>query len=217
MTINWTPWDLEDDEFTIFEAACLWLEIEPDEKLLRSCPAKLRVMMDAIVKYLDRFAKPRKVLSIHDGFMVVQGDEPADTRKVKRTDLEKMAKEKGVKPKFLFKAMRADNTQPTTPDLEDKPLHTRVRKSYLRLIKGLLKNAGIEPTEWGIAKVLEGMVTRSGETLGDDKIRGILEELNSQQADENLDLKVVLGILAELKNLDKKPISSNRKSVSKTS
>jgi hypothetical protein len=189
MTINWVPWDLQ-DEFVVFEAACLWLEIEPDWKLWPSCPANLSAMIQAIEK-----AKRENA-----------GDEPANTRKVKRTVLKKMANEKGQKPKFLFPEMRLDSTQTTTPKLEDKPLPTKARNSYLRLIKGLLKNAGIEPTERGLAKSLEGMVTRSGETLRQDKLRAILTEINSQQTDESLDLKVVLGILAELKNLDQKPI-----------
>jgi hypothetical protein len=185
MTINWMPWDLC-DSFNVFNAACLWLEIEPSLEVSRNMPYEVSVMMNHIQKRAASYG--------------------TNSMAVTRAELLKIAEDIGQKPKFLFPEMRPNSTEPTTPDLENSALSTKVRKSYLRLIKGLLKNADIEPTERGLAKLLEGMVTRSGETLSQDTLRDILKEINSQQIDESLDLKVVLGILAELKNLDQKPI-----------
>lgn len=83
----------------------------------------------------------------------------------------------------MFKEMRADSAKAINPSLEDKPLHTKERKSYLKLIKALLKKLNIEPSERGNAKGLERMVTEVGQSLGDDKIRDILKEV--QDLDED--------------------------------
>jgi hypothetical protein len=85
-----------------------------------------------------------------------------------------MAETMGVKPKFLFKEMRTDIAETTTPSLEDKPLHTKERNSYLKFIRGLLRELNIDPNERAIAKRLASMTG-----LGDDKIRDILGELRN--------------------------------------
>ncbi len=88
-------------------------------------------------------------------------------------DLREIALELGEKPKFLF---HEEN--------EEKPLNTKKRNSYLKLIKGLLKKQGIDPNERGIAKSLVGMVKDAKQSLEDDAIRDILKEVQDLEADD---------------------------------
>jgi hypothetical protein len=47
-----------------------------------------------------------------------------------------------------------------------------------------LKNQGIDPSERGIAKRLAGIVQDAKQSLGDDKIRDILKEVQDLEEDD---------------------------------
>ena len=104
---------------------------------------------------------------------------------VSRIDLKELAKKWGETPKFLFPEATKGSSQTTTTDLniENKFLSTKERNSYLKLIKGLLLKQGMKPGERGIAKSLEGMVKDAHQSLGDDKIRNILKEVQNLDED----------------------------------
>jgi hypothetical protein len=195
MTINWQPWDLQ-NEFSVFDAACLWLEIEPTNELRASTPPGLEAMMKAIEQQAGGYRG--------DGIYVID-DNPTDFDRmlddyvsmgtginrqskprhvnrypeaVQRASLQKMANACGQKPKFLFSEVReqvkADESELTSGN---RPSTTR-STSYLKLIKGLLIKLSINPTDRGIAKKLVGFVSEAGESIGDDKIRDILKEID---------------------------------------
>jgi hypothetical protein len=90
----------------------------------------------------------------------------------------------GEKPKFLFPEMMTNIAKITTSDSEDKPLPTKKRNSYLKLIKGLLQKQGIDPSERGIAKILVGIVKDAKQSLESDAIRGILKEIQDLEEDD---------------------------------
>jgi transcriptional regulator with XRE-family HTH domain len=94
---------------------------------------------------------------------------------ISRSKLIEIAKELGEKPKFLFPDVDQDKSKLTT--LQDKPLSTKERNSYLKLIKGLLQEQKIDPGERAIAKKLSGMTDRTELSLGEDTIRRILKEI----------------------------------------
>jgi hypothetical protein len=169
MTINWEVWDVF-DEFSVFDAAYLWAEVEPPPRTFRQIlPAHIKALMDAIEKDAGGY-RGDAIYSVS-----MSGDSGNRyPEKVARTALKKMAETMGVKPKFLFKEMRTDIAETTTPSLEDKPLHTKERNSYLKFIRGLLRELKIDPSERAIAKRL---MSRTG--LGYDKVQDILEELRN--------------------------------------
>jgi hypothetical protein len=88
------------------------------------------------------------------------------------------ADKKGICPAFLASDLTESvEIAPLSPHTEEKPLHPKERKSYLKLIAGLLKAQKIDPRERGNAKSLVGMVNLAGFELSDDKIRDILKEV----------------------------------------
>ncbi|MBY8964303.1 MAG: hypothetical protein MRY81_15795 [Donghicola eburneus] len=56
-------------------------------------------------------------------------------------------------------------------------LNTKTRKTYLRVIAGLCKRAGIDWTQRGQAQVIVRAVEQTGESVNEDTVRKILQEL----------------------------------------
>jgi hypothetical protein len=104
--------------------------------------------------------------------------EDTEINEVSSDTLKEIAKRLDERPKFLFPENMNNIAEITTSDSEDKPLHTKERKSYLRLIKGLLKKVSTYQSTEVKAIQLEGWVSEAGESLGDDKIRNILKEID---------------------------------------
>jgi hypothetical protein len=157
---DWGIYDLF-NEFTAFEAAHLWFELEPNPRLGYVPPCHVGKMIKTILGGgKDVFGSAQHHVTIA------------------RSKLKELAKELDTKPKFLFPEMReqvkADESNLASGN---QPSTTRPT-SYLKLIKGLLKKLSINPTDRGIAKKLEGFVSEAGESLGDDKIRDILKEID---------------------------------------
>jgi hypothetical protein len=108
---------------------------------------------------------------------IKRSDKEFRFKSVYRNELIEVANMLDQKPKFLFPNLVQDKSQTLTQNISDKPPSTKERNSYLKLIKGILKEQGLDPGERGIAKELSGMVDRAGQSLGQDKIRGILKEI----------------------------------------
>jgi hypothetical protein len=156
---DWEIYDLF-KEFTAFEAAHLWFELEPNQVFGYVPPCHVNKMVKHLLGGEDLFGSAKHSVTIA------------------RSKLKELAEELGTKPKFLFPEMReqvkVDESELTSGN---RPSKTRPT-SYLKLIKGLLRKLSINPTERGIAKKLEGFVSEVGESLGDDKIRDILKEID---------------------------------------
>jgi hypothetical protein len=176
MTINYSAWDLL-DEFSVFDAACLWLEIEPTCELRGAKPPKIEAAMKAIEKHTDAYrgdsvyiGPPSDTQIMLDAYMGRQTRVHVNRypENATRTALVQMANDKGVKPKFLFPEMRTESAEGTT----DKPVNSKKRNSYLKLIKGLLEKLNIDPSERGVSKQLEKIGS-----LSNDAILDILKEV----------------------------------------
>jgi hypothetical protein len=149
VSINWEVYDLF-ESFSAFEAAHLWFELEPVQQVGYVPPCHINKMVKLIM----------------GGDKDVFGS--AQHHPIARSKLKELAEKLNTKPKFLFSESRKRIDLPA-----------KSRNSYLKLIKGLLVDKGIDPGERGIAKQLKGMVQHADESLGDDAIRGILEEVKN--------------------------------------
>jgi hypothetical protein len=109
---------------------------------------------------------------------------PGVSSDVTREELIEVAEKLGEKPRFLFPEISKNNSETIAQNIEELPLHTKKRNSYLRLIKGLLKKQGINPGERGIAKSLVGIVKDAKQSLEADAIRGILKEVQNLEEDD---------------------------------
>lgn len=115
-TIEWEYFDLKDN-FSVFDAACLWVEIEPTKTIEKDMPVKVRTMIDIIEKHTEGTHQPK----LGDVF----GPKP-----VSRSDLIKLAEHLDKKPKFLFPESRKEKPV-------EKSLSTRERETLLKLIIGM--------------------------------------------------------------------------------
>ena len=68
----------------------------------------------------------------------------------------------------------------TSSVLTKDELHTRTRKTYLRVIAGLCKRSGIDWTQRGQAQVIVRAIQETGESLNEDTVRRILQELTDE-------------------------------------
>jgi hypothetical protein len=157
---DWGIYDLF-KEFTAFEAAHLWFELEPNLRLGYVPPCHVRKMIKTILGGgKDVFGSAQHHVTIA------------------RSKLKELAKELDTKPKFLFSEMREQIKAGESELTSGNRPNTTRPTSYLKLIKGLLKKLSIDPTDRGVAKKIEGWISETGESLGDDKIRDILKEIN---------------------------------------
>lgn len=70
----------------------------------------------------------------------------------------------------------------TEPSVEDKPLTTKGKNSYLSLIAVLAKQAGYDLSQRGITTSLEAVTQQLDCPVGDDTIRKIIKEVNELTA-----------------------------------
>lgn len=166
MTIDWTAWDLC-DEFAVFDAACLWLEIEPTGELFGANPPNISAMMDAIEQHAGGHRQSRiSSFSIRSSEPEINWDaylNPGFTRqlntsdrvlreaeKVTRDALLKMADKLRQKPKFLFPEEREEDNQSSL-------------KTARKIILALLKSKGIDPTVRGASVRIQEIMDSVGE------------------------------------------------------
>jgi hypothetical protein len=157
MSIRWEIYDRL-NSFNLFEAACLWLEIEPTNELEEDMPYLVRKTGEGIVV---------------SAAAVIHGlpYEVAFDYYFQRRELKEIAQHRNEKPKFLYLEMRVSEK-----NLDEK-VHPKKRNSYLKIIKGLLKKQGIDPGERGNTDALIGIVAAAGQNLRKDAIGDILKEV----------------------------------------
>jgi len=198
MEINWEAWDIQ-DEFPVFEAACLWLEIEPTRELFGKQPPHIVAMMDAIEKKAGGYRSYPfiGVVVSRDPYMdraldqfVGRPPRPPDTtpshppaKNVTRVDLIKMAEGLGKKPKFLYPEMRVEEIQSpaqkedTDQNPKGKTKYNTSHKSYRKLLRWLLEKQGLYPKNSDtVGKIKLGLDLMGGDDLylDDDTIGDIL-------------------------------------------
>jgi hypothetical protein len=151
-----TDWELYDifTGFTAFQAAHLWFEVEPVNRLGYIPPFHVE-------KLIETIAGGRSTLNSHNSVVRT------------REELKELAIKLGVMPKFLFPESRNS----------EKPLNSKKRNSYLKLLKGVFVEKGIDFNQRAIAKTLAGYTERAGCKLGEDAIRSVLEELQNLSED----------------------------------
>jgi hypothetical protein len=172
MTIHWVVYDLG-NSFSILEAACLWLEMEPEFNAIEIYP-KLRFMLQFIEENADCYSEElsRSDLEMHGIRNIMPVLVPLTkylSLRVSRQNLIDLAQEKGMKPKFLFPEVR-DNPQ----DIEK--LDSRELKTLLRIIRALLNTIGIEPSEGTLNQCLEKIVS-GGCSVGTKTIKKYLKKM----------------------------------------
>jgi hypothetical protein len=163
-------WDfyLAFNDFRVRNAAYLWCEIVPPNYRDDYPPSQVSMIRKLIEEKADVFPeyKNRNI-----------GNRDRDRFIISRSELETIAHDIRKKPKFLFPEMVANSADNNEPNIEEKPLNTKKRNSYLKLIKGLLKKQGINPSDRGNIKILIVIVESAGQTLGKDAIGDILREV----------------------------------------
>lgn len=170
--INWEVYDLS-DKFSVFEAACLWLEIEPTKEIERNTPGTVRKMIEAIQERAGGFhttvAVHRAPTSYRPG--VEYGPKP-----VSRDSLIKMAEAIGQKPKLLF---------PESRKAKDS-LSPKERKTALKLIIGMaMSKYQYDPqtTRSGVPTKIVNDLYLKGIEIDIDTVRNWLQEAASQLDD----------------------------------
>lgn len=159
-TIEWEFFDLKDD-FLVFDAACLWVEIEPTKAIEKDMPAKVRTMIDVIEEHTE---------GIYESTL----ESLLSPKPVSRSDLIKMAEKLDKKPKFLFPESRNEKAKS-----DEKSLSTKERQTALKLIIGMA-SAGYkyDPSAQRSDKIPE--ITEDLENLGiplhSDTVRKWLQE-----------------------------------------
>jgi hypothetical protein len=212
VTINWQLYS-KLDNFTLREAAALWLETSPDsehpglemmERLLNQTLVKIKLesfgeneeeaynrvfTLICFNRYSSGNTTPDFPVKKGSGKGIIPAS-GSDIAKIKNS-----AKEyrfSSISRSDLIKIANELNHTPkflfpesrqTNTSTLEDSLQPKKRNSYLKLIKGLLHKQGIDPGERGIAKRLVGMVKDAKQTLGDDAILVILKEI--QQLDED--------------------------------
>jgi hypothetical protein len=162
------------NDFRTRDAAYLWCEIVPPNYRDDYPPNQVSMIRKLIEEKADAFPeyKNRNIENRDRNYL-----------KISRSELKIIACDIGKKPKFLFPEMVADSADNNELNIEEKPLNTKKRNSYLKLIKGLLQKQGIDPSERGTAKSLVGIVKDAKQSLEDDAIRGILKEVQDLEED----------------------------------
>jgi hypothetical protein len=161
------------EEFSLNDAAYLFLERQPRDEYEYEPPKVVADMQRELNRRLSLLPAP-------EGSTLTRVDPQTGEfhfSSASRCDLIRVAEELGQAPKFLFPEMVEDLAEPAILSIQHKPLPTKRRNSYLKLIKGLLQKQGIDPRERGNIKILIGIVESAGQTLGKDAIGDILREV----------------------------------------
>lgn len=162
-TVEWECFDLKNN-FSVFDAACLWLEIEPTKAIEKDMPGTVRTMIELIEEHTEGTHN----LKLGDVF----GPKP-----VSRASLIKMAETVGKKPKFLFKELR--NEKP------EKSLSTKERNTALKLIIGMaMSKYGYKPsTRTGASGKIVHDLQLKGIKMDDGTVNSWLKEASEKLDD----------------------------------
>jgi hypothetical protein len=167
--INYDFWGSR-PEYTITEAAYLGCGVTPiiDDK---ECRADVSHLSDQFLRGIARGEIKRSEVSRMIGAEFVFA---SHAYYVDRENLKRWFENNGMRPAFLFPEER-----PKPSDITQPSLSTRRRNSYLILIAGLCRHAGINPSEPGIAPALCKLIENAGDgtSLDEKTIRGILAEI----------------------------------------
>ncbi len=158
--IDWNKYDSK-NEFTIVEAACLLLEIEPTKEIENEPPVQVIEMVEKL-----------KILAgmVDDKLRVLRQPIKREPGTVSRDYLLEIAPKVIKEPPFLF------------PEVRDKDiLNGHERNTYLRLIAALLQAQKIDPTGKAVAPVIAKITEVSNyQPVSEKTIREkILPEINA--------------------------------------
>ncbi|AFY62392.1 hypothetical protein [Synechococcus sp. PCC 6312] len=139
MAIDFFIWDLVKD-FTIFNAACLWCELDPNRVDTNNIPSNVEALMGVIEQEVggyrgDKIAGNKLRVGINPKFS--RSCSEMEPIPVSREDLRKWAKSKDQYPPFLFKESRV------VSGLEKK-LHPNERRTLLEIVKRLLESQHVD-------------------------------------------------------------------------
>jgi hypothetical protein len=154
------------EEFSLNDAAYLFLDREPRDEYEHSPP---KVVADMQKELNRRLAHLPGI----EGCKFA-GQDPRTGEfyfsTASRSALLKVANDLKLTPIFLFPEMVQNASEITTLTIEERPLNSKKRNSYLRLIKGLLKKLDMNPSERGVAQELEKLTELADDRLGEDTI-----------------------------------------------
>ncbi|MDP2783288.1 MAG: hypothetical protein Q8O38_01650 [Sulfurimicrobium sp.] len=123
--IDWTAYDFN-EKFRVFEAACLWVGIEPTREVWRVPPPNVTAMVRAIEKHTGGHHSSG-IATASQGFLDPEVE-------VSRAALIKMANQSNQKPAFLFPEVRTGSGKPQGAET----LGGRAETTYLNIIAALL-------------------------------------------------------------------------------
>ena len=159
---DWGQWDLF-DEFTIHEAAYLWAGYSPPEPGTRVINAvAVKKIMDLLLSKADKIVISKKgartrVFEHHE-------------TKVSRETLLEIAEDLGTTPEFLY------------PD-ERTSFGPGKRRTYLRIIRGLLLLVDIQPKQGEFSKMNAPTLCKKLEAVDSDaprvdSVKSVLTEID---------------------------------------
>lgn len=156
--IDWDKYDSK-NEFTIFEAACLLLEIEPTQEIEKEPPVQVIEMVGKI-----------EILAgmVDNKIQVLQQPVKRQPGTVSRDYLFEIAPKVIKEPAFLFPEVR-----------KEEILHGSERNSWMKLVAALLEHANID-IQTVTAGQLKLIVEQSPYgSLDEGNLNGKLERLKS--------------------------------------
>lgn len=176
------------DRFTVIDASCLWVEVEPSKPVKSDLPDIVQAALLMIAQEAAKYTNPKRELresldpqslsSSRSHEFKHPRDQifppPArDNDIVYRWQLEEIARDRGIKPKFLFKETRDKASKPSM----ESQLDVREKSSLLKMLAGEYHDQGIDLTEKSLAKRLVGKVERAGYSLSQTKVREIIKDI----------------------------------------
>jgi hypothetical protein len=187
MTVNYDAWDSL-NEIPLWAAACLWRNTEPTYELRDNPLPGMQEMMKEIelgtMKHIrpKTFGQPDGTVESNDvdialwvvGNTIIMEECNRYPEFIPRYALEKMADDKGVKPKFLFPEMRTEQQLDSIKNMQDDP---RRLNSYRIVVLSLLTELKIDPAASASTKRVKALIESAGYSVSDRTIREILKSL----------------------------------------
>ncbi len=174
MEIDWEIIDLR-EEFGILEASFLWFELLPAVSL-KEADLKVRTLHKTLYKMwmqenIDGYEK-----DIQIDWALKRGENVKVTGEfiqISRKSLIAYANRIGQKPSFLFPESRSKKNQ------KPKKLDARQKKSYLMVIKFLMRKANIYSDKHGIGTEMEKELSLLGFDRDSEALLSVLKEAES--------------------------------------
>lgn len=200
MSIQWAAYDLYDG-FTVFDAACLWLEIEPSREVMANVPPSVETVFTALKRNFGGCSESFFAINQANGELIYPLPPRGERREgfneeylllpdnpeadcfwfpgtYSRQQFIDYANQKDQRPKFLFPEER-DSSGVVSPDDQidnNYPGKKRRPNTWRRLVKILAIASGNLPDDSDAVGRLLRIAETNGIKLGDDTIRDCLKE-----------------------------------------